>query len=96
MTRFFQLLLIANGAYLAVGSLLADGDDAGVVLRHGGCRWQLIAFGVPAVAAGLYLWNGLGPKFGLGPAQGKVDRRAALAAGLALLLVVLAELALSP
>lgn len=93
---FAGFCLIANGAYLAVGSLFADGDDAGVILHHGGARWQLLGFGAAAAAVGLYLLGGLGPKFGLGSAGGKVDRGAALGAAAAMLLVVIAELTLSP
>jgi len=84
--------LIANGTYLAVGSLMPDGDDAGTILRHGGQTWQLIAFGVPAAAAGLYLWNRQGPHFGLGAAQGQVDRRAAVGMTVALVLLLALEL----
>ena len=91
---FAGFCLIANGAYLAVGSCFPGGDDAGVILHHGGAQWQLIAFGVPAVAAGLFLLNGLGPKFGLGPAAGQVDRRAAVGVALALLTVVVVEILL--
>jgi hypothetical protein len=91
---FAGFCLIANGAYLAGGVLLLSkgADDAGQLLMHGAARWQLIAFGLLAVAAGLRLWNGLGPHFGLGAAHGAVDRRAALGMALALLLVVAVEL----
>jgi hypothetical protein len=44
-------------------------------------------FGVFAASAGLYLWNGIGPKFGLGEAKGTVSRPAALTS-LALFLVL--------
>ena len=92
---FAGFCLIANGAYLAAGSLLANGaDDGGTILRHGGAAWQLVAFGVLTVPAGLYLCNGLGHSFGLGVAQGKVDRKAAVGAALALLLLVLGEVIL--
>ena len=36
--------------------------------------------GAGLASAGLWLWNGLGPSFGLGPAGGKVDRRATIVA----------------
>ena len=96
--RFFAAFcLIANGAYLAGGSMFAPGggDDAGVLLAHGAARWQLVAFGVPAVVAGLWLLDGLGPHFGLGPARGKVDRRAALAVAVALAVLIVLELIVS-
>lgn len=64
--RFFAgFSLIANGAYLGVGWLLTDGDAADLV-RLGAPTWALIAFGGTAVAFGLLLWHGLGPRFGLG------------------------------
>lgn len=94
LARFFAgFCLIANGAYLAAGSFFpGGGDDAGVLLRHGAAPWQLIAFGTPAAAAGLYLWNGLGPSFGLGEQQGRVDRRAAVGVAVALGVLAGAEL----
>ena len=87
---FAGFCLIANGGYLLGGAFLVGGaDDAGVVLQHGGARWQLLAFGVAAIMAGLYLWHGLGPHFGLGESQGKVDRKAALGMTVALGCVII-------
>jgi hypothetical protein len=92
LTCFAGFCVIANGAYLLGGAILnGGGDDGGVILQQGGSRWQLCAFGVVAVAAGLYLWNGLGPYFGLGPSRGRVDRRAAVGVAVALLVVVCLE-----
>ena len=84
--RFFAgFCLVANGVYLGAGAFLAVGD-AGDMLRHGSPRWLLAAFGLLAVPAGLALWNGLGPSFGLGPARGRVSRSAAItSAGLLVL-----------
>jgi hypothetical protein len=48
--------LIANGAYLGGGVLLPVGDAADI-LRRGG---------TVAIPAGLRLWHGQGPSFGLG------------------------------
>ena len=94
LARWFAgFCLVANGAYLLGGVFLrGGGDDAGVILQSGGARWQLAAFGLAAIAAGLYLWHGLGPYFGLGEARGKVDRRAAIgvAIGLACIIIILA------
>jgi hypothetical protein len=89
LARFFAgFCLVTNGAYLGAGSFFAGGgDDAGLILRHGGQPWQLWLFGLAAMAAGLVLWNGLGPKFGLGSARGRVDVKAAV--GMAMGLVVL-------
>ncbi|MEN6451463.1 MAG: hypothetical protein ABFC96_13300 [Thermoguttaceae bacterium] len=89
---FAGFCLIANGAYLLGGSFLGGGgDDAGVILHDGGARWQLIGFGAATIAGGLCLWNGLGPRFGLGSSRGHVDRLAAVATAVALLAVVAAE-----
>ena len=85
---FAGFSLIANGAYLAAGSFFAGEGDAGVAMHHGAAQWHLLAFGVPAIAAGLYLWNGLGPSFGLGATKGEVDRKAAVATAIALMVVV--------
>ena len=50
---FAGFCLIANGGYLLGGAFLAGGaDDGGVILQHGGARWQLLVFGVLAIAAG--------------------------------------------
>ncbi len=89
--RFFAgFCLIANGAYLGVGSFDGVGD-AGDLLRHGAPHWSLIAFGLVTGPAGLFLWHGLGPRFGLGKARGLVDRRAAVVTLGLLLIVVVAE-----
>lgn len=62
-TFFAGLCLIANGAYLAAGGFIGasnDADDAHELLRQGAAYWQLSAFGIPAIFAGLWLWHGLG------------------------------------
>ena len=75
--RFFAgFCLIANGAYLGVGSFLGTGD-CGEMLRQGSYIWVLRLFGAVAAPLGFWLWNGQGPNFGLGPAQGKVNHRIA-------------------
>jgi hypothetical protein len=90
LIQFFAgFCLIANGVYLGVGSFGGVGD-AGDLLRHGCPEWTLIAFGLACVPLGLWLWNGLGPHFGLGASRGKVDRRAvrwAIGIGLTILVV---------
>jgi len=92
--RFFAgFCLIANGAYLGVGSFVGVGD-AGDLVRHGAPRWSLIVFGLVCAPAGLYLWNGLGTRFGLGEARGEVDPKAvAWAVGLATVIVLVEVLA---
>jgi len=91
---FARFCLIANGAYLVGGSFFGEGggDDAGQILAKGGQQWQLIIFGVSAMAAGLYLCSGLGERFGLGPAGSQVDRRAAVVVAVAVVVIVGVEL----
>jgi hypothetical protein len=55
--------LMANGAYLGIGAWSGDGD-AGDLVAAGAAVWQLVAFGVLACAAGLWLWHGLAPAMG--------------------------------
>jgi hypothetical protein len=77
VARFFAgFCLIANGTYLGVGSFFGAGD-CGEMLRQGSSVWFLRVFGVVAVPMGFWLWNGQGPNFGLGAAQGKVNHRVA-------------------
>ena len=77
LLQFFAgFCLIANGAYLGMGSFEGIGD-AGEMSRHGTPIWLLWLFGVLAIPAGLGLWNGLGQHFGLGTARGQVDPVAA-------------------
>ncbi len=74
---FAGFCCLANGLYLGAGSFGGVGD-AGDLLRHGAARWELWLFGVPVSILGLWLWNGLGPQFGFGPANGQVDLRVAV------------------
>lgn len=77
--RFFAgFCLVANGAYIAAGSLWEIGDS-GDMLRHGSAGWQLWLFGAAAIPMGLGLWHRQGRHFGLGPDAQQVDVRVALA-----------------
>jgi hypothetical protein len=79
VARFFAgCCLIANGAYIGAGSFQGAGD-CGEMLRQGSNAWVLWLFGAVTVPMGLWLWNGTGPNFGLGRAQGKVNHRIAYA-----------------
>jgi hypothetical protein len=87
--RFFAgFCLVANGAYLAIGSFDHVGD-AGDLLRLGAPAWQLWAFGVLAVPAGFWLWHGEGRCFGMGEARGRVDRGMAYVSLVILALLVI-------
>lgn len=88
---FAGFCLIANGAYIGVGSFEGIGDT-GDMLRHGSQQWLLILFGLVTVPLGLWLWNGLGPNFGLGPAKGAVSRSAVIASVVLLGILVVVEL----
>ena len=81
--------LVGNGAYLGVGSWDRVGD-AGVLL-DGGCPvWSLWGFGAVTVVAGLWMWHGIGNRFGWG-SGGTVDRRVAWATLLLLLTMSFVE-----
>jgi hypothetical protein len=86
--RFFAgFCLIANGAYIAVGSFDQVGD-CGEMLRHGSQIWQLWLFGATMIPAGFWLWHRQGTDFGLGSANGQVNLRAAYMTLIAFLLLV--------
>jgi hypothetical protein len=73
VVRFFAgFCLVANGAYIGAGSFSQVGD-AGEMLRQGAARRHLWLFAAVTAPAGLWLWNGLGPHFGLGKARGAVS-----------------------
>jgi hypothetical protein len=77
LLRFFAgFCLIANGAYIGIGSFGGVGD-AGDLLRHGAPAWHLWLFGAACVPVGLLLWHGIGPHFGMGDANGRVSVPAA-------------------
>lgn len=93
--RFFAgFCLIANGAYLGVGSWEGIGD-AGDLIRAGAPRWALVAFGLVTIPVGFYLWNGLGRAFGLGRDPCPIDRTIAFGTLGLLSLAVLLELIFS-
>ncbi len=56
---FAGFCLLANGAYIAVGSFDRVGDS-GVMLQHGSPVWMLLLFGTLTVPLGFYLWHRLG------------------------------------
>jgi hypothetical protein len=92
---FAGFCLIANGAYLGCGAFTTNsyaGDDASVIIANGGSTWHLLVFGFLTIAAGLYLWSGLGPKFGLGPNAEKIDRKSTIGAAIALSIIVCLDL----
>lgn len=90
---FAGFCLIANGAYLAGDAFLQCGDGRELI-GHGTPPWLLVPLGLPLVAFGLWLWNGLGPHFGLSASPGQVDRRVALGTAIALALLITLEVLL--
>lgn len=67
--RFFAgFCLLANGAYLSLGTFDRIGD-VGVMLDTGTPTWTLWLLGVISIPASFVLWHGLGPRFGLSQDQ---------------------------
>jgi hypothetical protein len=60
VTLFFAgFCLLANGAYIAIGSFDRVGD-CGVMLQLGSPLWTLLLFGLLTIPIGFYLWHRLG------------------------------------
>ena len=91
---FAGFCLIANGAYLGMGVVNPVGD-AKVLLELGTPRWLLGLFGVSAVGTGLWFWNGIGKRFGMGKSADDVDSREIVALCVLVVLIVVMELVLS-
>jgi hypothetical protein len=71
--RFFAgFCLVANGAYISLGSFNGIGD-CGEMVRHGSPIWHLWLFGTVTVPVGIWLWHRQGRYFGLGSADGHVS-----------------------
>jgi len=88
---FAGFCLVANGAYLA-GDAILQGGDGREFVQHGTPPWALIGAGLPAIATGLYVWNGLGPHFGI-ESRHPVNRTDALAMAALTATLILVELA---
>ena len=96
LARFLAgFCLIANGAYIGVGSFENIGD-AGDMLKYGSPIWLLWFFGVATVPIGFLIWHQLGPKFGLGDSDGQVDEWAAYVSLGLFTVLFLATFLLSP
>lgn len=60
ISKFFAgFCLVANGAYIAVGSFEGIGD-CGEMLRTGTPTWLMLAFGGVAIPMGFYVWHRMG------------------------------------
>ena len=96
LPRFFAgFCLIANGAYIGIGSFDGIGDAA-EMMRHGTPIWLLWLFGVLTFPVGLLLWHRLGTHFGLGESRGRVDSSATYLSLLLLVLILIVTCAFSP
>ncbi|MBB6428667.1 hypothetical protein [Algisphaera agarilytica] len=63
--RFFAgFCLVANGAYIALGTFERVGD-VDVMLSTGTPEWVLWLFGAITAPFGFFMWHGLGARFGL-------------------------------
>ncbi len=92
LVRFFcGFCLIANGAYIGVGSFDGVGD-AGELLRLGMSPPILWGFGLLTVPTGFLIWHGTGSDFGLGKQRRSVDPAAPLLTAIFLIVVVALEL----
>ena len=56
---FAGFCLLANGAYIAVGSIDKVGD-CGEMLKHGSPLWTLLLFGAITIPIGFWLWHRIG------------------------------------
>jgi len=89
--RFFSgFCLIANGAYIAVGSLEGIGDS-GEMIRCGAAPWTLLVFGAIAVSGGLLIWHRLGSVGQYFAAESTVTPAMVVLVVIALSLLLLAE-----
>ena len=96
IAQFFSgFCLVANGAYISIGSLDQVGDCR-EMFRTGTPQWAMLAFGAATVPLGLYMWHCLGsPKRFLADPTVVAQRTAYVTFGV-LVMVIVVEIALSP
>ncbi len=92
---FAGCCLIANGAYISLGSFSGVGD-CGDMLRSGTPLGAMLAFGALTVPLGLFLWHRLGSLTYFLQRPSLVTRGMALSALAALAAVLAAGVVLSP
>jgi hypothetical protein len=90
---FAGFCMIANGAYISVGTLEGIGD-AGEMLRCGAPVWTLVAFGAVGISSGLMIWHRLGSVGRFFAAESTVTPWMATSAMIVLSLLLLTEVAL--
>ena len=91
---FAGFCLLANGAYIAIGSFDRVGD-CGVMLQSGSPLWTLFAFGIATIPTGFFIWHQMGSlkEFFESPSLG--NARLSYLSLAALACVVIVELVLS-
>lgn len=94
-TFFAGFCLVANGAYIAVGSFDHVGD-CGEMLRTGTPLWVMIACGIVTILAGLSLWHQLGSVKRFLRNPGMITARIAWAFVAMSVAIVVAEVLLAP
>jgi len=92
---FAGFCLLANGAYIAIGSFDRVGD-CGVMLQHGSPIWSLLAFGLVTIPLGFYFWHQLGSLKGFLSDPSLVDPSVVYAIFGVLVVLLAFEFTLSP
>jgi hypothetical protein len=93
LRAFAGFCLIANGAYLG-SAIVEPVGDAQDLVRLDTPLWMMVPIGLAGVVGGLAMWNGLGPKFGIGR-EATVDRAAVFTAFASLVVLIVGMLAWS-
>lgn len=92
---FAGFCLIANGAYIAIGSFARIGDS-GVMLQYGSPMWLLLSFGLLTIPMGLLVWHFLGSVKRFLAEPPFVKAQVAYAAFTVLVILLTVEIAFSP
>ena len=92
---FAGFCLLANGAYIAIGSFDRVGD-CGVMLQTGSPLWTLLLFGTLTIPLGFYLWHRLGSVKHFLADPSMVDPNVAYALLSALIVMLALEFTISP
>ncbi len=96
LARFFAgFCLLANGAYIAIGSMDQVGDCA-VMLQHGSPLWTLVLFGAVTIPLGFVLWHRLGSLRPFLADPSLVDPKVAYVLLSALVVMLALEFTISP
>lgn len=93
-TAFAGFCLIANGIYLALGTIEGSGD-VGEIIYYEGAVWPMIVLGLVCAPTGFYLWHVASPRFGFGKDPAEIQREHVLTCVTILMTVVALELALA-